>query len=144
MDAPHGCDEVHKEKMDRNYTRMLQVIWKKSWKQRPTKQQLCRHLLPIYKTSTLRRKIHTGRSWSSKDELIGDVLLWIPSHGRGTVSRPARTNLHQLCAGTGCSLEDLLGARDNKDGRRERERERERESEVLLAFSWRVFHTCVR
>ena len=31
--------------------------------------------------------------------------------------------LHQLCADTGCNLEDLLGQMDN----RERERERERE-----------------
>ena len=39
----------------------------------------------------------------------------------------ARNKLHQFCADTWCSLEDLPGGID-WDGERERERERERES----------------
>ena len=39
---------------------------------------------------------------------------------------PKGKNLHQLCAERGFSLEDLLGAMDDRDdGERERERERE-------------------
>ena len=38
-----------------------------------------------------------------------------------------KTYLHQLCVGAGCSLEDLPGAMNDRDGWRERERERERE-----------------
>ena len=37
--------------------------------------------------------------------------------------------VHQLCAYTECSLEDLPDAMDNRDGGQEREREREREKE---------------
>ena len=65
----------------------------------------------------------------SLDELINDVLLRTPTHGRASIGRAARTYLHQLCADTGCSLEDLPGAMDERDGWREREAERERERE---------------
>ena len=38
---------------------------------------------------------------------MSDVLLWTSAHGRASVERPTRTYLQQLCADTGCSLEDL-------------------------------------
>ena len=38
------------------------------------------HLLPITKTIKIRRTRHAGHCWRSRDELISDVLLWIPSH----------------------------------------------------------------
>ena len=66
---------------------------------------------------------HAGHCWRCKSKLINDALLWIPSHGRAKVGRPARIYLQQLCAGAGCSLEDLLGAMDDRDGWRERVRE---------------------
>ena len=47
---------------------------------------------------------------------ISDILLWTPSHGRAKAGRPARTYKQQLCADTGCSLEDLPGAMDNREG----------------------------
>ena len=43
----------------------------------------------------------------SKDELISDVFLWTPSHGRAKVGRPAWTYIKQLCVDMGCSPEDL-------------------------------------
>ena len=54
-----------------------------------------------------------GHSWRSKDELKSDVLLRTPSHGRAKVRQPAKTYIQQLCADTGCNLEDLLGAMDD-------------------------------
>ena len=36
-----------------------------------------------------------------------------------TIGRPVRTYLHQLCANTGCSLEELPGVTGNRDGRGE-------------------------
>ncbi len=38
------------KKLDGNYTRILQVILNKSWRQQSTKQQLYDHLPPITKT----------------------------------------------------------------------------------------------
>ena len=95
------------KKLDGNYTRMLQAIVNKSWRQHPTKQPLYCHLPPITKTMLVRQTRHAGHCRRSKDKLISDVLLWIPSHGQAKAGRPARTYMQQLCAITGWSLEDL-------------------------------------
>ena len=70
------------KKLDGNYTRMLRAILNKSWRQHPTRHQLYGHLLPITKTIQVRRARHAGHCWRSRDELIRDVLLWTPTHGR--------------------------------------------------------------
>ena len=89
------------KKINGNYSRMLRAILNKFWRQHPTKQQLYSHLSPITKTIRVRRIRHAGHCWGSKDELISDVLLWTPSHGRAKAGRPARTYIQQLCANTG-------------------------------------------
>ena len=48
---------------------------------------------------------------------------WTPSHGWANAGQPARTYIQQLCADTGCSLEEQPGEMDNRDGCRERVRE---------------------
>ena len=78
---------------------------------------------PITKTIKIRRKRHAGHSWRSRDELISDILLWTPSHGQAKAGRLAWTYIQQLCADTGCSPEDLLGAMDDRVGWRERVRD---------------------
>ena len=100
----YGCTtwtltERLEKKLDGNYTRMLRAIVR----QHPTKQQLYGHQPPITKTIKIRRTKHVGHCRRSRDELIGDVLLWTPSHGRVKAGRPARTYIQQLCADTGCS-----------------------------------------
>ena len=77
------------KKLDSSYTRMLQAILNKSWWQHPTRHQLYGHLPPITKTIKVRRARHAGYCWRSRDELISDVLLWNPSHGRAKAGRPA-------------------------------------------------------
>ena len=61
--------------------------------------------------------------WRSRDELIRDVLLWIPTHGRAKAGRPARTYLQQLCEDTGCCPEDLPRAMNDREEWRERVRD---------------------
>ena len=61
--------------------------------------------------------------WRSKDELIGDVLLWTPLYGRAKAGRPARTYIQQLCEDTGCSPEDLPKAMNDREKWRERARD---------------------
>ena len=70
------------KKLDGNYTRMLRVILNKSWRQHPTRHQLYGHLPPFTKTIQVRRTRHAGHCWRSREELISDVLLWTPTHGR--------------------------------------------------------------
>ena len=96
------------KKLDSNYTRMLQAVLNKSWRQHPTKQQLYGYLPPITKTIKVRRTRHAGHCWRSRNKLISDALLWTPSHGRAKAGRPAR--IQQLCEDTRCSSEDLSEA----------------------------------
>ena len=111
------------KKLDSNYTRMLRAILNKSWRQHPTKHQLYGHLPPITKTIQARQTRHAGHCWRSRYELIGDVLLWIPTYGRAKAGRPARTYIQQLCEDTGCSPEDLPEAMNEREKWRERVRD---------------------
>ena len=99
------------EKLDVNYTRMLQAILNKSKRQHPIKQQLSGHLPPNTKTIQVRQTRHVGHCWKTRDELLSDILLWTPSYGQAKAGRPARTYIQQLCANT-----DLLGAMDDSEG----------------------------
>ena len=121
------------KKLDGNYTRMLRAILNKSWQQHPTRHQLYGHLPPITKTIQVRRTRHADMleldepdmqtCWRSSDELIRDVLLWIPTHGRAKAGRPARTYIQQLCEDTGCCPEDLPRAMNDREEWRERARD---------------------
>ena len=111
------------KKLDGNYTRMLRAILNKSWQQHPTRHQLYGHLPPITKTIQVRRTRHAGHCWRSRDELIRDVLLWIPTHGRAKAGRLARTYIQQLCEDTGCCPEDLPRAMNDREEWRERVRD---------------------
>ena len=95
------------KKLDSNYSRMLRAILNRSWRQHPTKQQLYGHLPPTTKTVRIRRTIHAGHCWRSRDELMSDVLLWTPSHGWAKAGRPARTYIQRLREDTDYSPEDL-------------------------------------
>ena len=102
------------KKLDGNYRRTLRAILNKSWRQHPTKQQLYGHLSLISKTIQVRLTRHAGHCWRSRDELISDILLWTPSHRRAKAGWSARTYIQQLCADSGCSLEDLPEAMDDR------------------------------
>ena len=111
------------KKLDGNYTRMLRAILNKSWRQHPTRHQLYGHLPPITKTIQVRRTRHAGHCWRSRDELISDVLLWTPKHGRAKAGRPAQTYIQQLCEDTGCCPEDLPEAMNDREKWQERVRD---------------------
>ena len=111
------------KKLDGNYTRMLQAILNKSWWQQTTRHQIYGHLPPITKTIQARRTTHEGHCWRSREELISDVLLWTPTYGQAKAGRPARTYIQQLYEDTGCSLEDLPEAMNDREKWRERVRD---------------------
>ena len=112
-----------KKKLDGNYTRMLRAILNMFWWQHPTRHQLYSHLSPVTKTIQVRRTKHAGHCWRSKDELISDVLLWIPTYGQAKARRLARTYIQQLSEDTGCSPEDLPEAMNDWEKWRERVRD---------------------
>ena len=65
-----------KKKLDVIYTRMLCAVLSKSWKQRPTKQQLYSHLPSISQTVQVKQIRHPEYCCRSKDQLISDIFLW--------------------------------------------------------------------
>ena len=103
------------KKLDGNYTRMLRAMVNKSWRQHPTRHQLYGHLPSITKTIQVKRTRHAGHCWRSRDELISDVLLWTPTHGRAKAGRPARTYIQQLYEDMGCCPEDLPEAMNDRE-----------------------------
>ena len=101
----------------------MRAILNKSWRQHPTRHQLYGHLPPITKTIQVRLTRHAEHCGRSRDELISDVLLWTPTHGRVKPGRPARTYIQQLCEDTGCCPEDLPEAKNDREKWRERVRD---------------------
>ena len=102
----------------------------------PTRHQLYGHLPPITKTIQVRRTRHAGHCWRSRDELIRDVLLWIPTHGRAKAGRPARTYIQQLCEDTGCCPEDLPRAMNDREEWRKRVRDIRAASTIWWWWWW--------
>ena len=134
------------KKLDGNYTRMLRAILNKSWRQHPTRHQLYGHLPPITKTIQVRRTRHAGHCWRIKDELIRDVLLWTPTHGRAKAERPARTYIQQLCEDTGCCPEDLPRAMNDRQKWRERVRDIRATSATWWWWGgfWDTLYICIK
>ena len=110
--------------------------WTSPGSNTPTRHQLYGHLPPITKTIQIRRTRHAGHCWRSRDELIRDVLLWIPTHGRAKAGRPARTYIQQLCEDTGCCPEDLPRAMNDREEWRERVRDIRAASTIWWWWWW--------
>ena len=101
---------------------MLRAILNMSWKQHPTKQQLYGYIQPIMQTIQVRRT--RVQDTAGEIGMIScDILLWTPSHGRKKAWQAVRTYIQQICAVTGCSVEDLPGAMDYREGWGKRVRE---------------------
>ena len=111
------------KKVDGNYTRMLHAILNKSWRQHPTRHQLYGHLTLSRKRFKLDEPDMQDTAEEAGDELIRDVLLWTPTHGRAKAGRPARTYIQQLCEDTGCCPEDLPRAMNDREEWRKRVRD---------------------
>ena len=86
--APLGLNETLREKtrwkLHQDAARCLQ--------QHPKEQQLYSHFLPISQFIQVKWARHARHYWWSKDQFIGDFLLWIPAYGPSSVGRPALVN----------------------------------------------------
>ena len=91
---------------------------------------------PSYSNLSLQSFNGVGHCWRSRDELIRDVLLWIPTHGRAKAGRPARTYIQQLCEDTGCCPEDLPRAMNDREEWRERVRDIRAASTIWWWWWW--------
>ena len=118
MDANKTAGEEARRQLHKNATCNLKVL-----AATPHKTPTVWPPTPITKTIQVRRARHAGHCWRSGDELISDVLLWTPTHGRAKAGRPARTYIQQLCEDTGCCPEDLPRAMNDREEWRERVRD---------------------
>ena len=109
------------KKLDGNCTKMLRTVQKSPGGNIPQRSNYTYR--PSQKHSRLDEQDTTGHCWISKGELIGDELLWTPSHGRAKVEWPARTYLPQLCTDRECSLEDLPSGMEVRNEWQEKFRE---------------------
>ena len=126
---------------------ILPALLNKSRRKHPTKQQLYGCRPPISTNIKIRRTRLAGYCWRSKDELISDVLLWTPSHGRERFGWSARTYLQKLCSDTRSNLEDLARAMDDRDELQKSVREihasdslrwkKERKKRMEIYWKWR-------
>ena len=98
LEQLYGCTTwTLGKKLDGNNTKMSCVVLKKSCKQHPTIQLLYGHIPPISRAILVKWTIVTGCNWTNRDELINEIL-WTSRHGHISDDRPAKTNIHELCA----------------------------------------------
>ena len=89
--------------------------------------------LPISQTILQVKWIgHAGHCLAGEDKLISNIFSWVPTHRCTSDGQSTRTYIHQLCEDTGCSLEDLLRAMDDRD----RWWERVRELHAISTWWW--------
>ena len=105
MDAPHGRNKTYWEKATTR--ECYELFWTNPGSNTPQNNSLKATSKTILKTFRVRWTRHARHCWRSKKELIIDVLLWTPAHGRACIGRHARNYLHQLSADTRCCWEDL-------------------------------------
>ena len=99
---------------------MLRTALNRSWNYHLTNEELYGHIPPISKSLQQQRMRFTGHCWRSKEEQAGDVLLWKPTDGHQPRGRPKETYIDQLMDNTGCRLEELLSAMEDRERWRER------------------------
>ena len=84
------------KRIDGAYTRMLRVALNKSWRDHPTNKELYGNIPKISSSIRQQGMRFAGHCWGSKEELIPDVLLWNPKHGKRSQGRPRKTYIDQL------------------------------------------------
>ena len=94
---------------------MLRAALNRSWKDHPTIKDLYGKIPRISESIRQQRMRFAGHSWRSKKELAGDVLLWKPTHGKQTPGRPTKTYIDQLIEDTGCNLDELPKAINDRE-----------------------------
>ena len=83
----------------------------------------CTATCPITKTIQVRWTRHAGHCWRSRDELVRDVLLWTPTHGRAKAGRPGQHPISSYSCWMYVHAEDLPRVMNDREEWRERVRD---------------------
>ena len=92
MDLPHGLES----KLNRTFARMLRAILNIHWSAHSNKESLFGKLVQITSVIKERRTGFAGHCYRSKDEVVSDLILWPPKHGKAKVGRPSKSYTKQL------------------------------------------------
>ena len=101
-------------KLNGTYTCMLCAILNIHWSAHPSKERLYGNLVQITSVIKERRTRFAGHCYRSKDEVVSDLILWTPKHGKAKVGRPSKTYTKQLTEDDDCQLEDLPRAMEDR------------------------------
>ena len=93
---------------------MLCAILNIHWSAHPSKERLYGNLVQITSVIKERRTRFAGHCYRSKDEVVSDLILWTPKHGKAKVGRPSKTYTKQLTEDDDCQLEDLPRAMEDR------------------------------
>ena len=103
-------------RIDGVYTRMLRAALDVSWKTHTTNKELYGNIPPISHTIIERRLQLSGHCLGATNEVISEVILWEPTHGKRGRGRLARTYIDQLVDDTGIQKEHLRMAMEDREG----------------------------
>ena len=75
---------------------------KKKWRNHLTNKYLYGNI-PMASASIKEQRLRfCGNSWGSKNELVSEVLLWEPTHGRRKPGRSPKSYITQLIENSDC------------------------------------------
>ena len=94
---------------------MLRAALNISWRDHIFNKDLYGKIPKITDTIHEQRLRFSGHCWRSKNEVVSDVLLWLPIHGRRSRGRHAKTFVDQLMEDTSCNYEELPNAMMNRE-----------------------------
>ena len=103
------------KKLNGCYTKMLRVVKNVSWKQHMRNEVLHGEIPKITTAIAAQRKRLSGHCWQSNDEVVYQLLLWEPTHGKRTCGRPRQTFIDQLVDDSELQKEDLANAMNDRE-----------------------------
>ena len=103
------------KKINGFYTRMLRAALNISWIHHMSNKDLYGKIPKITDTILEQRLRFSGYCWRSKNEVVSDVLLWLPMHGRRSRGSPAKTVVDHLMEDTSSNYKQLPNAMMNRE-----------------------------
>ncbi|KAI8519977.1 hypothetical protein Bbelb_032340 [Branchiostoma belcheri] len=109
----YGCEawtfttKLEKQ-LDGCYTRLLRTALNIHWSQHVTNRDLYADLPRLSSKIRSRRLRFAGHCHRSREEIVAELVLWTPKHGRRKAGRPAATYIDCLRRDTGLEV-DYLG-----------------------------------
>ncbi|XP_072030515.1 uncharacterized protein [Amphiura filiformis] len=100
--------------LDGCYTRLLRKALNVTWQSHTTNKELCGNLSPISERLKAKRMRFAGHCARSETETASRVLLWQPTHGKGSRGQPRKDYIKQLIEDTGIERQDIRNCMQNR------------------------------